>query len=723
MHKSTEQEIEALLARMTLDEKIGQMRQVQGTGEVQAALVRQGAVGSLINVVGEETQEYQRIAVQESRLGIPLLFGRDVIHGFRTIFPIPLGQAASFDPAGVRDAARIAAVEASAAGVNWTFAPMLDIARDPRWGRIAESLGEDPHLAARLGVAMVEGFQGSGRLDEPSAIAACAKHFVGYGAAEGGRDYDTTWIPEPLLRDIYLAPFKAAVAAGVATVMTGFNDLNGVPASGHAWALRGVLRGEWAFDGMVVSDWNSIIEMITHGHAADTADAAAKGVLAGVDMEMASSSYADHLGALLASGQVAMPLIDEAVRRILRLKLRLGLFTGRSQALQALPPSRLDEHRQRARELARESCVLLKNDRVLPIPHDIGCVAVVGPLADSRSDALGCWTFDAQSDDTQTVLQALRQRLGDDRVLHANGLDHCRATDQSGFEQALEVGRRADLIIACLGEDAGLSGESHSRAFLDLPGAQQQLLDQLVATGTPLVAVVFAGRPLTLQPVVDAAWAVLLAWHPGTMGGPALVDLLFGDEAPSGRLPVSLPRSVGQLPIYYNRKNTGRPPNSDAPSLPTGTPLDPSGFSASYLDVDHRPLFPFGFGLSYTHFAYSGLHLSTTLLEPGATLVATVTLRNTGHHQGVEVVQLYVRDLVASLVRPVRELKGFQRVALEPDEQREVSFSLAAEDLAFHDAAGLRITEPGTFRLWIGPDAAHGIEASFELQPVGATRP
>jgi len=708
-----EKRIDDLLARMTLPEKIGQMRQISGAPEGTEDLIRQGAVGSFLNVMGEDARRCQRLAVEESRLGIPLIFGRDVIHGFRTILPIPLGQAATFDPEVVREGARIAAREAAACGVHWTFAPMVDIARDPRWGRIAEGCGEDPYLAACMGAAMVEGFQGSD-LADPERIAACAKHYVGYGAAEGGRDYNTTWIPEGLLRDVYLVPFQACVRAGTATLMSAFNDLNGVPASGNAFTLRKVLKGEWGFDGFVVSDWASIWEMIPHGFAADEQEAAQLGVAAGVDMEMVSSCF-EHLEALVAAGKLPLELIDDAVRRILRVKLRLGLFEHpyADEGRQAVILSA--EHRQVAQRAARESCVLLKNEGLLPLSAAISKLAVIGPLADSGRDQLGCWVMDGRGEDAVTPLQALQGALGAGRVVYAPGLADARSTDESLIPEAVAAAQAAEAVVAFLGEDAGLSGEAHSRAFLDLPGAQQRLLDALAATGRPVVAVILTGRSLALGPVVEKAGALLLAWHPGTMGGPAIADLLLGVEAPVGRLPVTLPRTVGQVPLYYNHKSTGRPPADDAPSIPTGTPLDPEGFVSSYLDVDHRPLFPFGFGLSYTTFAYRDLQLSTPQLRLGEALTASVTVTNTGAAKGIEVVQLYVRDRVGSLTRPVRELKGFQRVELAPGESRQVSFTLHTDDLAFHNAAMQRVTEPGAFDLWIGPDAQHGLPAEFTV--------
>ena len=698
-----ESRLEALVARMTLAEKIGQMCQAHGTSDHNRDLIRQGAVGSILNVIGQDAAEYQRLARHESRLGIPLIIGRDVIHGFRTALPIPLGQAATFSPELIRQGARVAAREASACGVNWTFAPMVDIARDPRWGRIAEGGGEDPYLASCVGAAMVRGFQGDS-LDAPDSIAACAKHYVGYGAAEGGRDYNTTLIPEGTLRDVHLPPFHACVNAGAATLMSAFNEINGVPASGNAFTIRQVLKGEWGFDGFVVSDWASVTEMIVHGFCADAKAAAAAGLGAGVDMEMVSTSYAEHLAQLVAEGKIPLAFIDDAVRRILRIKLRLGLF---EKPLAAQDPSGSllrAEHLAIARQLALESCVLLKNDGTLPLDK-AGKLAVIGPLADSGIDQMGCWVFDGVAAECRTPLQALREALGKRAVRHAQGLATARSAERTGFRHAVAAARGADATVLFLGEEAILSGEAHCRAFLDLPGAQGALLDAVVAAGKPVVAVVMAGRPLVLGSVADKVNALLLAWHPGTMGGPAIADLLLGREAPSGRLPVCLPRAVGQVPVYYARKNTGRPAPPGQRTAPMGTPLDPQGFCSSYLDVDPTPLYTFGYGLTYATFAYSDVTLSRSLLRAGEAFTASVSITNAGGRAATAVAQLYVRDLVGSVTRPVKELKGFQKVALQPGECRRVVFTLHTDDLAFHGADMQRRVEPGTFQLWIAPDA------------------
>ncbi len=715
----TEKRIDELLARMTLEEKLGQMSQASLGGkltEARKAEIRKGRWGSFLNAGPVEVKrEAQRIAVEESRLGIPLIFGRDVIHGYRTVFPIPLGQSASWDPELVERAARIAAKEAASMGIHWTFAPMIDITRDPRWGRVAETWGEDPYLASAFAAAMVRGFQGDS-LARPDTIAACAKHYVGYGAAEAGKDYNTTWIPEPLLRNVFLPPYEAAVKAGTATIMSAFSDLNGIPASGNAFTLRRILRDEFGFEGFVVSDWASVVEMIQHGYAADEADAAAKGLSAGVDMEMVSTSFYDHVKDLLAAGRVKQEWIDEAVRRILRIKFALGLFENPypDTSLQASMLS--EEHLAVARRLAAESVVLLQNKGpLLPLPASIGSIAVVGPLADSPRDQLGCWTMDGRPEDAVTPLAALREKLGEHRVHYAAGLATSRTTDEAGIPAAVEAARRSDAVILFLGEEQALSGEARSRAFLDLPGAQEKLVAEVAKAGKPMIAVIMAGRPLTFQNVTRRVEAVLYAWHPGTMGGPAIADLLFGDAVPSGKLTITFPRTVGQVPIYYAHKNTGRPPSPDSLGIPMGTPVDPKGYTSKYLDVDFTPEYPFGYGLSYTTFSYANLRLSAESIPLGGRLTASVDVTNTGDWPGVEIVQLYTRDLVASLTRPVKELKGFRRIRLEPGETKTVSFTLTTDDLRFYDSEGRHIVEPGRFHLWIGPNSAEGLKAEFTV--------
>ena len=605
--------------------------------------------------------------------------------------------------------------------INWTFAPMVDIARDPRWGRIAESCGEDPCLAAAMGAAMVEGFQGSSRtttlygaraqrgqarkrLNKPGSIAACAKHYVGYGATEGGRDYNTTLIPERTLRNVYLPPFRGCVDAGVASLMSAFNELNDVPASGNVFTLRQVLKKEWKFDGFVVSDWASITEMIAHGYCADEKEAALAGLRAGVDMEMVSPSYPGHLALLLQEGKVKIEWIDDAVRRILRIKLLLGLFDRPVQP--EIPTSVIlsEKHRNVAKQAALESCVLLKNDGALPWSGS-GRVAVIGPLADAAKDQLGCWVMDGNAADTCTLVNGLREVLGKDRVLHEAGLPNARSTDTSGFAAALGAVQQAEAVVLVLGEDANLSGEAHCRAFLGLPGAQEALLDAIYSAGKPILAVVMAGRPLTIGGILPKVNALLWAWHPGTMGGPAIADLLLGRAEPVGRLPVTFPRAVGQIPLYYNHKNTGRPSRPEQRGAPEGTPLDPKDFTSRYMDVDVRPEFPFGFGLGYTTFTF-GPTQAPALARAADGLQVRATVTNTGSRRGSTVAQLYIRFPAGGATRPVRELKAFRRVTLDPKETAEVIFDLTFNDLAAWSSDMKWGVDLRPMHLWIASDSS-----------------
>lgn len=717
-----EQRIDALLAKMTLDEKIGQMSQATSLqvplSDQNKEEIRKGRWGSFLNAGGSaERSEAQRLALKESRLGIPLIFGRDVIHGYRTVLPIPLGQAASWDPELVQAGARVAGREAAAAGIHWTFAPMLDITRDPRWGRIAETLGEDPLVTSRLGAAMVLGFQGE-KLDAPDSIAACAKHYVGYGAAEGGRDYNTTWIPEIQLREVFLRSFDAARQAGVATFMSAFNNLNGVPTSGNEFTLRQVLRKEWKFDGFVVSDWNSITEMIPHGYAADEKDAAFKGLRAGVDMEMVSTSYYDNLKSLLTAGKIEQKLIDDAVRNILRVKYRLGLFDKGVPVAAELPESPDDSALAVAKKLATESLVLLKNqDATLPLAKSIGKIAVIGPLVNSPVDQMGAWVMDGQAPEVRTPLAAMRERFGEFRVAWAPGLKTSRDTSHDGFAEAVEAARGADAVLLFLGEEMILSGEAHSRAYLNLPGTQEALVDEVAKTGKPLVAVILAGRPLTFQNVAAKAGAVLYAWHPGTMGGPAIADVLFGDSVPSGKLTVTFPRTVGQVPIYYAHLNTGRPPSESDLGIPAGTPIDPKGFNSKYLDVDFTPEYPFGFGLSYTSFEYTNLAVSALQLRIGEQIEVSADVANTGTRDADEIVQLYIHAPAGSVARPVRELKDFRRVHLKAGEKQKVSFRFGTNEISAYNASLHLAVEPGKYQVWIAPDSMRGAGGEFTVAP------
>jgi len=718
--------IDELLGRMTLDEKIGQMIQVHADGPTAPTRVgdaiRAGRVGSVINQVDlAAANELQRIAVEESRLGIPLLLGRDVVHGFSTILPIPLGLAATWNPELIRDGATMAALEATGSGVNWTFAPMIDIARDPRWGRIAESFGEDPYLASVMGVAMLRGFQGDD-LSAPGAIAACAKHFAGYGASESGKDYATTNIPENELRNVHLPPFRAAVDAGVAAVMASFSDLDGVPASANRFLFRDVLRTEWGFDGIAVSDWNSIHQLVDHGLAEDDRESAYLAVTAGLDMDMAGQPYPTCLAGLIEDGRVDIRLIDEAVANILRVKIRLGLFESPYVDPARLPAISEEQKHRIARDAATQSVVLLKNDAgLLPLSlQDIGSIAVIGPMADDPYEQLGTWVFDGDPTRSVTPLQAIRELAGDAvGIRHARALETTRSKSAAGFGDAVEAARNSDAVLLFLGEESILSGEAHSRADISLPGAQAELIRELRRTDRPIVGVILAGRPLTLTNVIDDLDALLFAWHPGTMGGPAIADLLFGVASPSGKLPATFPRMVGQVPIYYGQKNGGRPPVAGEVVLIDDIPVRAGqtslGNTSFHLDAGYMPLFPFGFGLSYTEFGYSDLTLSATEMQIGGSLVAGVDVTNRGDVAGNEVVQLYVRDLVGSVTRPVRELKGFRRVYLEPGETRRVEFELRTEDLAFFGRDNTLIVEPGQFHLWVGGDSAADLRAEFRL--------
>ena len=713
-----ERRVDQLLSRMTLAEKIGQMNQVSAGGEVAnyADALRKGQIGSILNEVDPvKVNEFQRICVEESRLGIPLLVGRDVIHGFHTVFPIPLGLASTFDPALVEAGARVAAVEATGQGVRWTFSPMLDIARDPRWGRIAEGSGEDTYLDTRMAEAMVRGYQGD--LSDPSSMAACIKHFAGYGAAEGGRDYNSTFLTERQLRNVYLPPFEAAVKAGALTLMTSFNDNDGVPSTGNIFLVKDVLRGEWGFDGLVVTDWNSMGEMINHGFGTDRKEVARKSLEAGVDMDMMTYGYLSHLEELVHSGAVKESDIDAAVRNILRVKVLLGLFENpyvdveAGKAVQYAP-----EHLAAAQKTAEESAILLKNDGVLPLdPGSVGSILVTGPLADAPHEQLGTWVFDGDPSHTVTPLKALQERFPG-KVTYVQGLKNSRSRRER-FDDVVAAARRADVILVFLGEEAILSGEAHSLADLNLKGSQSELLAALRATGKPVVAVVMAGRPLTIERDLPNCRALLYAFHPGTMGGPALVNLLFGDAVPSGKTPVTFLRTVGQAPLYYSHNMTGRPYNGETllDDIPEEAGQTSLGNTSYYLDYGAYPLFPFGYGLSYTTFAYSDIALDKEVYGRDDRIKVSLTLSNTGSREGTEVVQVYVRDLVGSVTRPVKELKAFERVSLKAGESRALEMEIPVSDLAFYGLDGVKKVEPGAFRLWVAGDSASGDPVSFRV--------
>jgi beta-glucosidase len=705
---SLEERINALLGRMTLEEKIGQMNQTPRLDTSDQDAIRRGEIGSSIfassawagkdmpsSAKVEFCVEHQRVAVTESRMGIPILFGRDVIHGHRTVFPIPLGQAAAWHPELVEQAAAITAREATADGVKWAFSPMLDIARDPRWGRIAEGYGEDPYLASANAVAAVRGFQG-GDCSQPDRVAACAKHYAGYGGAEGGRDYDHVEMSVRTLRDVYLPPFRAAVDTGVAAIMSGFHDMNGVPVAANRFMLTDILRGEWGFAGLVVSDWNAVGELMVHGIARDANDAASLAVQAGVDMDMVSGVYLRCLAALVRNGRVPPEVIDEAARRILRVKFLAGLFDQPyPDPLRAERVTLAPEHRAVARQLAQETLVLLKNEGdVLPLGNQFHRLAVMGPLAHAQVELFGAWTLDGQGRDVTSIADAMRELAPKDVELIVT-------TDKS--DEAIARVRAAGIAVVVVGEHPARSGEASSISTLDLPAGQREMIQAVHDAGVPLVLVVLAGRPLAIAREAALAQAVLYAWHPGVEGGHAIADVLYGRAAPGGRLPVTLPRTVGQVPIYYSRKNTGRP------SQPGGS------FLNGYIDLPATPLYPFGFGLGYTRLDYRNLRIerSGAFETSGAQISAEVT--NVGASAGTEVAQLYVRDLVGSVTRPVKELKGFARVTLAPGETQRVTFTLRPEDLMFAGLDDKPIFEPGDFHIWIGPDSTQGLRGELSV--------
>ena len=714
-----EARIDSLLSQMTLREKVWQLNQLNTADfDTLGTAVAQGRVGSIINEVNPEVvNALQRKAVEESRLGIPLVFARDVIHGFNTVFPIPLGQAATWNPSLVEEAARIAAVEASATGIRWTFSPMLDVSRDARWGRIAESAGEDPLLNERMGLAMIRGYQ-TDNLADPTAMAACAKHFAGYGYSEAGKDYNTTWLPLPLLEDVVLPPFEAAAKAGAATFMTSFNDINGVPSSGNKWLMRDVLRERWGFDGVLISDWNAITEMINHGVAADKKEATLLAAAAGVDIDMEGHSYPYVLEALVAEGRLDEAVIDGLVRNVLRLKFRLGLFENPYVDTSRPSPAFAPAHLAAATRAAEEGTVLLKNTGLLPFGKGVKKIAVVGPMADAPHDQCGTWAPDIRRERSVTPLAALRKLYGDRNVLYAPGLRYTRDRSCEGIAAAVKAAGDADAVLCFVGEEAVMSGEAHSMADLDLKGAQTELIEAVAASGKPVVLVVMAGRPLTIGRERDMADAVLYSFHGGTMAGEALARIISGKANPSGKLPVTMARMTGQYPMYYAHKNTGRPPEwtVELDSIPVEAPQTSTGCTSYYLDAGKEPLYPFGYGLSYTTFEISEPRLSASVMPmSGATLTVECTVTNTGKRAGAETVQLYVRDVVGSLARPVKELKDFAKVWLEPGESRVVSFTLAPSQLAFHGLDGKPVLEPGEFMVWTAGSSAEGTPVSFNL--------
>jgi beta-glucosidase len=712
---------DSLLALMTLDEKLGQLTQAPVGGDqtgpaVDAAgiqQIREGKLGNLLGLYGADaTRRMQKVAVEETRLHIPLLLGDDVIHGMRTIFPVPLAMASSFDSAAAVRAARVAATEASAMGVNWTFAPMVDIARDARWGRIVEGAGEDPFLGSMMAAAQVRGFQGD-NLRASNAILATAKHFAAYGDAEAGRDYNVVSISERQLWEVYLPPFEAAVRAGVGSLMASFNEINGTPSHANDWLLTDVLRRQWKFRGLVVSDWTGVLELMPHGIAADSVTAARRAIHAGVDMEMSSALYRTTLGAEVRARRFPQSIIDTAVHRVLRVKAALGLFDDPYHGASADRERReilTPESRTAAREVARESIVLLTNNTVngapaLPLRRALRSLAVIGTLAADSASALGGWAGIGRPEDAISVLTGLRRAMPDTRVTYAAGVpvDTVRT---SGIAEAEEVARNADAVVLVLGENRDMTGEASSRASIELPGAQLELAQAVVraARGTkPVIVVLMNGRPLAVQWLADSSSALVESWFLGVEHGNAVADILLGDVAPSGKLPVTMPRVTGQVPIYYAHKHTGRPADAN------------NHYTSKYLDVPWTPLFPFGYGLTYTTFTYGNLHVSRESIRGYDSLVVTVDVTNSGSRAGTEVSQLYLRDDFATVTRPVRELRGFRRMALQPGETRRLRFTLRPHDLAMYDRDMRRVIEPGTFTVWAGGSSDATLEAHFRV--------
>ena len=713
---------ERLLQQMTVEEKIGQLTQYSGdwraTGPVtfkgnHEEGIRGGQIGAMLNVLGaNSTRAYQQIAMQ-SRLKIPLLFGQDVIHGYKTTFPIPLAEAASFDLEAIERSARIAATEAAASGVHWTFAPMVDIARDPRWGRVMEGAGEDSWLGSKIAYARVKGFQGR-QLGDTDAVMATVKHFAAYGAAAAGRDYNSVDMSERMLWETYLPPFKAALDAGAATFMNAFNDLNGIPASGSQYLQREILKGRWGFSGFVVSDWGSIGEMVPHGYAKDARGAALAAIKAGSDMDMESNAYRNHLGSLIADGLVPATLLDDAVRRILRKKFELGLFDDPyrfSDAKRELAMLNQPAHRQAARDMAAKSIVLLKNKpRILPLSASGKTIAFIGPLVKAVEDNLGAWSVKLPDVDYSKFIvsqwEGVKNRLGPgSKLLYAKGCD-IEGERRDGFKEAVAAALQADVVVVSVGESAGMSGEAKSRARIGLPGVQEELIKALHATGKPIVVLINAGRPLIFNWTAEHAHAILYTWWLGSEAGNAIADVLFGAHNPSARLPISFPRAEGQIPIYYNHFNTGRPVAADTQEA----------FKSGYIDLQNSPQYSFGFGLSYSDFEYADLKQDRQKIAGQDKLTVSLKVSNTGRLAGDELVQLYLRDRVASVVRPVKELRGFRRIHLQPGQTRELSFVIDREQLSFFNERLQWAAEPGEFDLMIGASSADiRLRSSFEL--------
>lgn len=707
------QRADSVLALMTLEEKIGQMAQLSGHFELTGILdtnvnlvneVVKGRAGSMLNITGAKyTRDMQKFAVENSRLGIPLLFGYDVIHGYKTIFPIPLGESASWDLEEMKNAARVAALEASAAGLHWTFAPMMDVSRDARWGRGMEGAGEDTWYNTEVAIARIRGFQGND-LSDINTVAACAKHYAGYGWSEGGRDYNYTEISDRTLRETILPPFKASVEAGVATFMTSFNDVNGVPASGNK-QLGDILRKEWQYEGMVVSDWASIGELKVHGIAKDNKEAAVLGLDAAIDLDMEGHVYTDALKELVEQGIVPESKIDDAARRILKLKFDLGLFEDPYKYCDEQREKEITlskENREAARTMAKKSIVLLKNEsKVLPLSNSISSIALIGPLADNTDDILGPWRARGKAENGVSVLSGLKTRYPNAKINYALGCDF-QSEDKSGFAKAVSAAKKSDVVLLAVGESTGMSGEGNSRTDIGLPGVQLDLLKEIKKTGKPVVVILMNGRPMAIPEVIELSDALLETWFLGTEAGNAIADVVSGDYNPAGKLTVTFPNTSGQAPFYYNERNTGRPGN-------------PRRYSSKYIDAPIEPLFPFGFGLCYTSFEYSDLQLSKQSIGFDEELKITITVKNTGDYDGEEVVQLYIRDIFGSVSRPVKELKGFEKVLIKKGESKLVEFIIDSDDLAFWNRDMEYTAEPGDFKLMVGTSSVNYIEDGFTL--------
>lgn len=696
--------IDSLLLQMTIEEKAGQLSLFTNdwnySGDMiqdqYVELIKEGKVGGIFNAHGAAyTRKLQEMAVNESRLGIPLLFGFDVIHGHHTIFPVPLAESSSWDLEAIERSARIAALEASATGLHWVFAPMCDISRDPRWGRVMEGAGEDPFLASAIAAARVKGFQGEGFV-QPNAVAACVKHFAAYGAPQAGREYHSVDMSELTLREFYLPPYKAAVDAGALTVMSAFNDLNGIPATANSFLLQDILRDEWNFKGFVVSDFTSVLELLNHGTAENAAQATLAALSSGTEMDMQAFFYLQNIPQLVNKGSLEVSVLDAAVRKVLQLKYELGLFNDPFRFCSVEREQKMlmnDEFLEASRDMARKSMVLLKNDvSLLPLSKGLKKIALIGPLADSRQDMLGGWYAAGDGKKAESLLDGLKSKLPDCEITITKGCDIV-ALDEQNFDKAIKLASEAELVILALGEPAWMTGEATSRTSLDLPGRQQELADKILSLGKKVVVVLFNGRPLTINKLDQKASTILEAWYPGTKAGSALADVLFGDYNPSGKLPMTFPRSVGQIPVFYNMKNTGRPWDGS-----TNT-------TSRYIDSPNEPLYCFGYGLSYTSFTYGDLNVDKNQITDNELVNVTIELTNTGKFAGEEIVQLYIRDLVSSVSPALKNLKGFRKIMLQPGETKLVQFKIGKNDLAFYNNDLKHIAEPGEFEIMVGTDS------------------